>query len=136
MLKGFKDFLFRGNIVDLAVAVVVGTAFTALVTAFTRALIQPMVNLLLGGGVRGGKVIVNEQVFDFGLVVNAVITFAITAGVLYFLVVTPMRRLNERGRADAVDETPTPSDEAVLLAEIRDLVRAGHPLGGTRPPRS
>ncbi len=76
--------MFRGNIVDLAVAVVIGTAFTALVTAFTYALIQPLVNLFLGGGVDGGKVIVNGQIFDFGAVINAIITFVIIAAVVYY----------------------------------------------------
>lgn len=121
MLKGFRDFLFRGNIVDLAVAVVIGTAFTALVTAITNALIQPLINLFLGGGVDGGKVIISGQVFDFGAVLNAIITFVIIAAVVYFLIVTPMRRLTKSGAP--TDDTPAPTDEAILLTEIRDLMQ-------------
>jgi large conductance mechanosensitive channel len=124
MLKGFRDFLFRGNIVDLAVAVVIGTAFTALVTGITDALIQPLVNLFLGGGVDGGKVIVNDQTFDFGAVVNALITFVIIAAVVYFLIMTPMKRIMERaGRGESTEDTPAPTDEALLLTEIRDLMQ-------------
>jgi large conductance mechanosensitive channel len=124
MLKGFRDFAMRGNVIDLAVAVVIGTAFTALVTAITDALIQPMVNLFLGGGVDGGKLIVSGQVFDFGGVVNAIINFLIIAGVLYFVIVMPVKRIMEMtSRGEAVEETPAPTDEAILLAEIRDLLR-------------
>jgi large conductance mechanosensitive channel len=124
MLKGFRDFLFRGNIVDLAVAVVIGTAFTALVTSITNALIQPLINLFLGGGVDGGKVIISGQVFDFGAVLNAIITFAIIAAVVYYLIVTPMKRIMERARrGEPTEDTPAPTDEAVLLTEIRDLMQ-------------
>jgi large conductance mechanosensitive channel len=125
MLKGFRDFLFRGNIVDLAVAVVIGTAFTALVTAITNALIQPLINLFLGGGVDGGKVIISGQVFDFGAVLNAIITFVIIAAVVYFLIVTPMKRITERARRGErpTEDTPAPTDEAILLTEIRDLMQ-------------
>lgn len=96
MLRGFRDFLMRGNVMDLAVAVVVGTAFTAVVTTITRALLQPLINLVLGGGVHGGKVAAAGQVFDFGAVVNAVITFAIIAAVVYFAVVVPLKRLSRK----------------------------------------
>ena len=124
MLRGFRDFLFRGNIIDLAVAVVIGTAFTALVASITDALIQPLINLFLGGGVDGGKVIVSGQVFDFGAVLNAIITFVIIAAVVYFFVITPMKRMMERARrGEPTEDTPVPSDEAVLLGEIRDLMQ-------------
>jgi large conductance mechanosensitive channel len=76
------------------------------------------------------KVVVNSQVFDFGLVGNALITFLMTAAVLYFLVLTPVRRLTVLERGEAVEESPGPSDEAVLLAEIRDLLRADHTDSG------
>lgn len=95
-MRGFRNFLMRGNVAELAVAVVIGTAFTALVAAVTRALLQPLINLFLGGGVKGGTVTVRGQVFDFGLVINALITFVITAAVVYFLIVAPMRRIAAR----------------------------------------
>ena len=125
MYRGFRDFLMRGNIVDLAIAVVIGTAFTAVVKVFTDSLIQPLINLVLGGGVSGGKVRVNGQVFDFGAVLNALIFFVITAAVVYFLIVVPMNHIIERRRrGDADAPTPMPSDEAVLLTQIRDLLSA------------
>lgn len=123
MVKGFRDFIMRGNVVDLAIAVVIGVAFGALVEAVTKALIQPLINLALGGGTDGGKVIANGQVFDFGLVINALVTFVITAAVVYFLVVVPLKKLADRRvRGDADVPTPAPTDEAVLLTEIRDLL--------------
>ena len=96
MLKGFRDFILRGNIVDLAVAVVIGTAFTALVTTVTKSLLQPLINVFLGGGVNGGTRKWHKQTFDYGAVINAALTFLITAAVVYFLVVLPAKRLLER----------------------------------------
>ena len=123
MFKGFRDFIMRGNIVDLAIAVVLGVAFGALVTAVTKSLIQPLIGLFLGGGVGGGTKTINGQIFDFGAVLTAIITFLITAAVVYFLVVVPMKKLaGRRTRGDADVPTPAPSDEAVLLTEIRDLL--------------
>jgi len=65
MIKGFKDFLLRGNVIDLAVAVVVGTAFTALVAAFTSSFLTPLIGLLGGGGVNGGELVVDGQHFTW-----------------------------------------------------------------------
>lgn len=125
MIKGFRDFVLRGNIIDLAIAVVIGTAFAALVTAFTKSFLQPLINLFLGGGVDGGTVTANGQVFDFGGFINAVITFAITAAVVYFFVVVPMNKLllmRKRGEVPEVSATP---EDIALLQEIRDLLRDG-----------
>jgi large conductance mechanosensitive channel len=123
VIKGFKDFLLRGNVVDLAVAVVVGVAFAAVVSAFGQAILQPLIGLVLGGGVTGGQVEVDEQVFDFGLLINALIVFVVTLAVIYFLVVVPVQRLMERRkRGQEPEVTATPEDIA-LLQEIRDLLR-------------
>jgi large conductance mechanosensitive channel len=132
VFRGFRDFVFRGNIIDLSVAFVIGTAFTALVQAFSRSFIEPLIRLFLGGGVGGGTVTVSGQTFDFGGFINAVITFAITAAVLYFLVVAPTQTIMDRIRRGEPDApAPPPSDEARLLAEIRDLLRQQAP-----PPRT
>lgn len=120
MAKGFRDFLLRGNIVELSVAVVIGAAFTAVVTAVTTSLLQPLINIFLGGGISGGKVEVRGQVFDFGAVINAIITFVIIAAVVYFLVIAPLRRLTPQKEAPPPAET-----EAQLLVQIRDLLRQG-----------
>ena len=122
MVKGFKDFLLRGNVVDLAVAVVVGTAFTAVVTGFTSAFLKPLIQLFSGGGEVGGSFVVNGVVFDYASFVNAVITFLITAAVIYFLVVTPLKYVEERRRRGE-EEGPADPTDVELLTEIRDLLR-------------
>ncbi|MDD7966393.1 large conductance mechanosensitive channel protein MscL [Actinomycetospora lemnae] len=122
MLKGFKDFLLRGNVVDLAVAVVIGAAFTAVVTAFTNAFLKPLIQLFSGGGEFAGSFVVNGVVFDYASFVNAIITFLITAAVIYFLVVTPLRVVEERRRRGEEVGSADPTD-VELLAEIRDLLR-------------
>lgn len=122
MLKGFKDFILRGNVIDLAVAVVIGVAFTALVAAFTDALIKPIIGLILGGGVHGGEITINGQVFNFGLLVNAAIAFLITAAVVYFIFVLPMSKFRDKfGKSEA---EVTASEEVDLLREIRDSLRS------------
>ena len=123
MIKGFKDFLLRGNIVDLAVAVVIGVAFTALVAAFTESFIKPLIGLIGGGGLEGGTFTLNGQVFDWAAFINAVITFVITAAVVYFAIVLPMKALMER-RKRGEEAGPAEPTQVELLAEIRDLLRA------------
>ena len=122
MIKGFKDFLLRGNVVDLAVAVVVGAAFTAVVTSFTESFLRPLIALVGGGGLDGGTFTVNGQEFDWAGFVNAVITFALTAAVVYFLVVVPLKRLTER-RERGEEPGPAAPTQVELLTEIRDLLR-------------
>jgi large conductance mechanosensitive channel len=123
MLKGFKDFLMRGNVVELAVAVVIGTAFTALVTSFTDSFLKPLIGLVGGGGQTGGEVVVNQQHFTWGAFINAVITFVLTAAVVYFLVVLPMKTIMER-RKRGEEPGPVAPTQVELLLEIRDLLRA------------
>ncbi len=129
MIKGFKDFLLRGNIVDLAVAVVIGVAFTALVTAFTESFLEPLIGLIGGGGIEGGTFTLNGQVFDWASFVNAVITFVLTAAVVYFAVVLPMKAIVER-RKRGEEPGPAEPTQVELLAEIRDLLRSQQ---GTAP---
>jgi large conductance mechanosensitive channel len=126
MIKGFKDFLMRGNIIDLAVAVVIGTAFTALVTKFTESIIQPLISRigasgtssysLLKFGIGGG------QAIDLNVFVSAVINFVIIAAVVYFLIVLPYNTLRKRGEVEP-EEVESPA-EVELLTEIRDLLAA------------
>ena len=123
MIKGFKDFLLRGNVVELAVAVVIGTAFTALVMAFTTSFLDPLIGLVAGGGVEGGEATVNGQTFTWGAFINAVITFVLTAAVVYFVIVIPMNKLAERRRRGE-EPGPVAPSQVELLTEIRDLLRA------------
>ena len=127
MLKGFKDFLLRGNIVDLAVAVVIGTAFTALVSSFTSSFINPLIGLVGGGGPEGMSFTVNDQVFTVGAFITAIITFVITASVVYFFVVVPMKTVQER-LARGKEEAPVAVPEDIqLLREIRDSLAQQRP---------
>ena len=133
MIKGFKDFLLRGNVVDLAVAVVIGTAFTLLVGQFTASFLEPLIALIGGGGLDGGTFTINGQVFDWGAFVNQVITFVLTATVVYFVVVVPMKALMER-RKRGEEAGPVAPTQVELLVEIRDLLRAQHGQGPGHDP--
>lgn len=124
ILQGFKDFVMRGNVIDLAVAVVVGAAFAAVVKAFADYVINPIIAALGGGNVHGlafQLVDGNEKsIVDFGAVITAAITFLITMLVVYFVFVLPMNKIRERTAPEAVAED-VPEDVA-LLKEIRDLL--------------
>ncbi len=133
MLTGFKDFLLRGNIVELAVAVVIGTAFTALVTAFTASFLTPLIALVSGGGGTGGSVVVDGETFAYGDFIGAVITFVLTAAVVYFVVVVPMRTLLERRRRGE-EAGPSAPTQVELLVEIRDLLVAQQGLAARPDP--
>jgi large conductance mechanosensitive channel len=126
VLKGFKEFLSRGNVIDLAVAVVIGAAFTGLVTAFTEKVVQPLVDRIgAGGGKEYGILKISlggnpEQFLDFNAVLAAIINFLIVAAVLYFVIVLPYKKLRERGEVEQAQDT-----ELSLLTEIRNLLRDG-----------
>ncbi|MDR7328837.1 large-conductance mechanosensitive channel protein MscL [Corynebacterium guangdongense] len=127
MLQGFKEFIMRGNVIDLAVGVVIGAAFTGIVTAFTNALINPLVAVFGGSEINGfGIQLVegNEATFmDFGAVISAIINFLIIAAVVYFALVLPMNKLDEaQKRRKGIDPEEVDPTEVELLAEIRDLM--------------
>lgn len=132
-MQGFKDFLLRGNVVELAVAVVIGAAFTALVSAFTSAFLTPVIGLLGGGGETGGSFEVNGQIFTWGAFIGAIITFALTAAVIYFVVVLPLKKIAEL-RARGEEPGPTTSTDVELLTEIRDLLRSGAGMAAAPAP--
>ncbi|HEX9227622.1 MAG TPA: large conductance mechanosensitive channel protein MscL [Arthrobacter sp.] len=129
MLKGFKDFILRGNVIELSIAVVVGTAFTALVSAFTSNIVNPIIAAAGGVETKGLGFWIwpgNDKTFvNIGAVITAFVTFLITAAVVYFIFVAPMNRINhmvkKRLATAEPDEKPLPADTA-LLAEIRDLL--------------
>jgi large conductance mechanosensitive channel len=132
MFQGFKDFIMRGNVVDLAVGIVIGAAFTTVVTAFTTGFIKPLIQLLGGGtGVGAGSWHVRGVAFDYATFINAIITFLITAAVLYFLVVYPLNMLAERRRRGEEPPPAAPSEEIVLLTQIRDALVAGRASSAT-----
>lgn len=124
MFKGFREFITRGNIIDLATAVIIGTAFTALVTAITNSVVQPLISRI-GASPESEhgflKIPLGDDIYiDLNTVVTAAINFLIIAAVVYFVIVLPYTKLKElRG---APDEEAT---ELTLLTEIRDLLQAG-----------
>jgi large conductance mechanosensitive channel len=132
MIKGFKDFLLRGNVVDLAVAVVIGAAFATLVTAFSDNLINPIIAAAgsqdvgaFGFSLRQGtEEIERNTLINVGAIIAAFINFAIVAAVVYFVFVAPVNALMERrkrGEEPPVEATP---EDIKLLQEIRDLLQA------------
>ena len=140
MLKGFKEFVMRGNVIDLAVAFVVGVAFTAVVNALVEQLINPLIGALFSAENLKEILIVEiptlsggtAQLF-FGAVIAAVIQFLLVAAAVYFALVMPMNYLKKRAeakKAAGASEEEVPPTELDLLAEIRDLLatteRADH----------
>ena len=125
MIKGFKEFVFRGNVIDLAVAVAVGTALAALVAAVTKALIEPIVGWILhffGGsdGIGGTLTLSEGYEINFALLIGAVITFFVTLAALYFFFVAPMNKYRAMTGQGGVDTRPA---DVKLLEEIRDLLK-------------
>ena len=118
MIKGFKEFIMRGNVIDLAVGVAIGAAFNAVVASFTASFLNPLIAAIFGGGRLGGIFVINGKQFDWGGFVTAVVTFLITAAVLYFLVVVPFNHLRERrDRGQEADVEPTNEERMVALLE-------------------
>lgn len=121
MLKGFRDFLSRGNIIDLAVAVVIGTAFTGLVTRFTESIITPLIDRIgAGPDASYGVLRINiggGQTIDLNVLLSAFINFVLVAAVVYFLVVLPYSKLRRKGEAESADDA-----QVRLLTEIRDAL--------------
>ncbi|NUR31775.1 MAG: large conductance mechanosensitive channel protein MscL [Catenulispora sp.] len=143
MLKGFRDFIMRGNVVDLAVGVVIGAAFTALVGAFTSSFLEPLINMVgVGSNVAKGAAIPlpgkdahgDPNALTFGVFISAIITFVLTAAVIYFFVVLPMNKLAERRKRTGEPQTELPSEEIILLREIRDALLAGKTAPSPRQP--
>jgi large conductance mechanosensitive channel len=126
VLKGFKDFVLRGNVIDLAVAVIIGTAFGLLVSQFGKSFLEPLIKLASGGGITGGALKVETGdgpvYFNWGAFLNAGITFLITATTLYFGVVAPMNALAKRRKQGEEPEPQRPAEDILLLQQIRDAL--------------
>ncbi|HEX6919280.1 MAG TPA: large conductance mechanosensitive channel protein MscL [Actinomycetes bacterium] len=131
MIKGFKDFLLRGNVIDLAVAVVLGTAFGAVIAAFANDFIGGLIGALGGTpdfGTAGFTI--NDSRVILGSTINALIYFLIVAAVVYFVVVVPVNNLMERRKRGEEPEVAAPTEDILLLQEIRDLLREQRGTGG------
>lgn len=137
MIKGFKEFVFRGNVIDLAVAVAVGTALAALVAAVTQAMIEPIVGWILsliGGsdGIGGTITLAEGYELNFAILIGAVITFFVTLAALYLFFVAPMNKYRALTGKGGVDTRPA---DVQLLEEIRDLLQqqaGGQQAGGAK----
>jgi large conductance mechanosensitive channel len=123
MLKEFRAFLERGNVIDLAVAVIMGGAFGAIVNSFVNNLFMPVVGVLIGGiDFIGLAITVGEEQVLYGNFLQAVVNFIIVAFAL-FLMVRSINRLQRKEEAEVEEARPEPSAEEKLLMEIRDLLK-------------
>ncbi|MEA2180260.1 MAG: large conductance mechanosensitive channel [Solirubrobacteraceae bacterium] len=124
VLAEFREFVLRGNLVDLAIAVVLGAAFGALVTSLVTNIVTPLIAAI------GGKpdfsdlaFTINGSRFGYGAFFNALISFLLIAAVIFFLVVKPVNALLERNKRDDEPAPAAPTPDVALLTEIRDLLR-------------
>lgn len=136
MLNEFKKFILKGNVIDLSTGVIIGAAFTGIVTAFTKGIVEPIIKLFGGTpdvalGVQIGTFKNEEGVevpnmLDLGMVINAGIGFLITAAVVFFVIIKPMNKLialTEKKKEEAPAEPAPPPADIQLLTEIRDLLK-------------
>lgn len=126
MLQGFKEFISRGNVIDLAVGVIIGAAFTPIVSALTDNILMPLIGAIFGkpNFDHIWTIHLNGATILPGTFVTAVVNFLIVAAAIYFFVVVPLNKLNshKKATAEADDAAPAPDPEVLLLEEIRDLL--------------
>jgi large conductance mechanosensitive channel len=123
MLQEFKQFIMRGNVLDLAVAVIIGAAFAGVVTPFTNGVLMPFIAAIVGEpNFDALDLTVGDGVVLYGTFLTALVNFAIIAFAL-FLVIKAVSALQRQRAAEPAEETPAPSDETLLLTEIRDLLQ-------------
>lgn len=146
--QGFKDFISRGNAVDLAVGVVIGAAFTAVVDAIVQSFISPIIGWIFGqpnlsnlwdiGPYSWGDE--PAEPIHVGVIINALLTFLFTAAAVYFFVVVPLNALAARRKRGAEEEPAAPAEDILLLQEIRDLLAqrpnaaTANDTGSSTPP--
>jgi large conductance mechanosensitive channel len=132
MLKGFKDFLMRGNVVDLAVGIAIGVAFTTLVAAFGENFVNPIVASVGGDKQQGFGFQLTDSKATFvniGGIINAFIVFAVTMAVIYFAIVVPVQKLQAlRKSGPGADEPQAVPEDTALLREIRDALLRRPPV--------
>lgn len=130
MLKGFRDFVMRGNVVDLAIAVVIGAAFAKVVDSLVSSIITPVLNALPGLSVNGlsfalrGGALAPKTTIDFSAIISSIIVFVLTAAAVYFLFVAPMTRVQQLRASGLTPEPEAVPEATLLLREIRDVLGA------------
>ena len=135
MIQGFKEFISRGNVVELAVGVIIGAAFKNIVDALVDGIINPLIAAVIGKPDFSDAFILTLNGTDvkFGLLITAVINFILMAFAIYFCIVVPMNALNARRKKDEeetvaeAEANKEESDEVKLLTEIRDALAQGTP---------
>lgn len=120
MLNEFKNFILKGNVVDLSTGVIIGAAFGKIVEAFTKGVVEPILKAATGGS---ADVALKVGIFDIGLIISAVIAFLITAAVIFFIIVKPANKLMSMMKKAEAAAPPAPAADVVLLTEIRDLLK-------------
>ena len=119
MLKGFKEFILRGNVVDLAVAVVIGGAFGAIVNALVKDLLTPLIAALVGKPDFSALTFtINNSKFLYGDFLNAVVSFVLIAAAIYFFIVVPVNAINARTRKPAAPAAPATKECPECLSAI------------------
>ncbi|MFE5482046.1 large conductance mechanosensitive channel protein MscL [Streptomyces sp. NPDC056527] len=136
MLNGFKDFILRGNVVSMAIGLAVGSAFTTVVTGFSKAFITPLIGLATGsvGDFSEAQFTVGKTIFPYGLAIAAAIAFVITAAVLYFMIVVPMAKVQERFAKEEADAKAEKRDCPRCFTEIPAIAtRCAHCTSEVEP---
>ena len=127
MLKEFREFISRGNVIDLAVAVIIGAAFTAIVKSLVDDIIMPLLGIVLGGlDFTTLTVKVGQATIAYGNFIQATINFVLIALVIFLIIrsINQMQKRLEKEKETQSSEPPEPSTEEKLLTEIRDLLKA------------
>jgi large conductance mechanosensitive channel len=128
LFREFREFILRGNAIDLAVAVVLGAAFGAVVTSLVNDILTPLIAMVFGEPDFGGlSFTINGAHFRYGAFINAVISFLLIGAAIFFVVVKPVNVLMARRRAGEEPPPEAVAEDVVLLGEIRDLLRDGRP---------
>jgi large conductance mechanosensitive channel len=125
MFKGFRDFVLRGNVLDLAVGVIIGVAFGAVVTSLVENIITPLIGAIFG---QPDFSAITLGPLKIGLFLNAVVSFLLVALALYFFIIVPANTAMARFKKPEETAAPVLTDEAKLLVEIRDMMKTGQQL--------
>lgn len=133
VLNGFKEFIMRGNIIDLAVGIVIGSAFAAVVSSLVSGFITPLIAAVFSKPNLASTMTfeINDAIFSFGVILDALINFLFIAAAIYFLIIVPINHLQNLRKRGIVEEPESPPEDVLLLQQIRDLLQAQN--GGASP---
>ena len=142
VLNGFKEFIMRGNVIDLAVGIVIGSAFAAIVGSLVSGFITPLIAAVFGEPSLSSSMqfTVNGAIFSFGVILDAIINFLFIAAAIYFFIIVPINHLQSLRKRGLVEEPDAPAEDIILLQQIRDLLLAqngggsAYPQGGPATP--